>query len=166
MLENRRRRYGTLSRSSQKLESAAERSLRSMTGRRRRRGGRTRAPEQLERELAQDPDSDTRYAPLILAGERLRIPRQGQVGDGNYRYQALELGDLTSSGQKLKPLTQALLSADACTTGQHVTAAEPKDARHSDRIAGICDKPRWRACNCRSGWRDRKRSKTPIIAMC
>jgi len=81
--------------------------------------------EQLERELAQDPDSDTRYALLILAGEQLESQGKAKLATERYQ-QALELrpGHPVAKAK----LTQALLSAGMHDELARFTAAELKDA--------------------------------------
>ncbi len=79
----------------------------------------------LERELAQDPDSDTRYALLLLSGEQLEA--QGKPKQAAERYQqALELrpGHPVAKAK----LTQAYLAAGMLDELSKFTAAELKDA--------------------------------------
>ena len=79
----------------------------------------------IERELSQDPDSDTRYALLLLAGEQLEA--QGKARAATERYQqALELrpGHPVAKAK----LVQAYLAAGMLDELERHTVSELKDA--------------------------------------
>ena len=79
----------------------------------------------LERELAQDPDSDTRYALLILSGEQLEATGKARLAVQRYQ-QALELkpGHPVAKAK----LVHACLAAGMLEELSRFTAAELKEA--------------------------------------
>jgi len=79
----------------------------------------------LERELAQDPDSDTRYALLILAGEQLESLGKPRAAAERYQ-QALELRP--SHPVARAKLVQAYLAAGMLDELERFTVSELKEA--------------------------------------